>query len=452
MIISPLTISNVSSYVDRLKQGGGNAHGNTFDIKKVNKSIGSKFSELLDDPMVQMGQAGSIQNFLGIGSGKDANEMTALDSAMLGSMNLINAKALCTLTKVLGDEQNPFASMFRTISAPEGNALRMPVNRSTSPTVSPDTYAQISALLNESGMGGMGGVGGMDIVNELEAIRALQQPANAKQPASRSKDRQVTGTEPVSANDAAGITDAADVLDPTDLFDPVNMTDHSDRAGQIDGTPFDTRVGRAPSRLGSLAALFESGGDGGIAAIGFDRRGGTSYGKYQMSSRAGTVDGFINYLDSHAPDIASQLKKAGRANTGSRFGNMPETWKGIASTQPKRFEDLQDKFIHSNNFSPAFKAISKAMNLQHMNPAMQEVLFSTAVQHGPRGAVRIFAKAFGRTGGYEEGKEASFIRNVYKIRQTQFSDSSEGVQRAVQGRLGDELRMALSMLEQSDHA
>ncbi|MBA4357411.1 MAG: hypothetical protein C0405_06760, partial [Desulfovibrio sp.] len=44
--------------------------------------------------------------------------------------------------------------------------------------------------------------------------------------------------------------------------------------------------------LGSMAALFES-GDKGAAAIGYDRTGGTSYGTFQISSRAGTMNRFL---------------------------------------------------------------------------------------------------------------------------------------------------------------
>ncbi|UZP66337.1 chitosanase [Desulfovibrio mangrovi] len=397
MNVNPLAMGQITSYIDRLKQGGGQSGGNPFGLNKLNKTVGSRFDELLNDPMVQMGNGDAVQSFLGIGAGKNAGDMSALESAMFGSMNLTNVKALATLTKVLGDESNPFASMFRTMRAPEGDAIRMAV---TSPQISLADKAgplgQVEAALGR-----------------MQAEVAAVEKGNA--------DATATGGGGNTVGTAAQSVGATHRQ--TESFRP-----------------------------GALAALFESGADGGISAIGYDRRGGTSYGKYQLSSRAGTMDAFIRYLDGQAPDIASQLKKAGRANTGSRFGAMPTAWKQVAQTQPERFEALQDKFVHSNHFSPAFRAISKAMQLDSMPQALQEVLFSTAVQHGPTGAVRIFAKAFGRTGGYEEGKEAAFIRNVYSIRQRQFTSSTNSVQTAVQGRLGDELRMALSMLERGDIA
>ncbi len=419
MLISPISMNAVSTFVDRLKQQGGDSgHGDGFGLKKVGSPLGSRFAELLNDPMVQMGNTDAVQNFLGLGTGKDSGDMSALEGAMFGSMNLTNVKALATLTKVLGDDQNPFASMFRTLSAPEGNALRMPVSPPPGSTAmqGASPIAEMEAAMRSVMETEGGQASAMDTATSLAQVRT---PAAHGQPIRSATAEAVTNPAQLQAVQEPQATQPAQAADPA-------------------------------HRLGALAAQFESGSRGGITAIGYDRRGGTSYGKYQMSSRAGTMDAFLKYLDNHAPDMAAQLKKAGRANTGSRFGAMPTAWKQLADAQPGRFEALQDRFIHSNNFSPAFRAISKAMHVDEMNPALKEVLFSTAVQHGPTGAVRIFAKAFGRTGGFEEGQEADFIRNVYRIRQGQFASSSHGVQNAVQGRLGDELRMALSMLEQSD--
>lgn len=423
MLISPISMNTVTTYLDRLKQGGGRSGGQLPEMHKTGRSLGSRFAELMDDPMVQMGQTDAVKDFLGIGDGKKGDDMSSIDSAIFGSMDLTNVKALATLTRVLGDEQNPFASMFRGMGVPEGNELRM--------AVTPPPVASRSTMVSimDQAATAVDGVGDTSGRTAFEASQAMQQAEH--QAALGRADGSV-------ATDQAG---QAQPVPHSEKTESVDSPSHLGAAADSERTP-----------LGSLAALFESGADGGIQAIGYDRRGGTSYGKFQLSSRAGTMDAFIRYLDSHAPDMASHLKAAGRANTGSRFGAMPTAWKQLAASQPARFEQLQDSFIHSNNFYPAFKAVSRAMQLDDMNPALQEVLFSTAVQHGPTGAVRIFAKAFGRTGGYVDGMEADFIRNVYRVRQGQFDSSSSGVQTAVRGRLGDELRMALSMLEQTDMA
>lgn len=215
--------------------------------------------------------------------------------------------------------------------------------------------------------------------------------------------------------------------------------------------------------LGTLAAQFESGRDG-IAAIGYDRGGGTSYGKYQIASKVGSMDAFIDYLETAAPDVAKKLNAAGPSNTGSRTGKMPTVWKDIAAAEPERFEELQEQFIQASHYIPALGAISKATGIDpgDMPAAMHEVIFSTAVQHGPGGASRIFSRAFNQAGEAVEKQSASgvnvatskalgeaLIKSVYNIRSGQFTASSASVRGAVQNRLRTEMNMALTMLREN---
>ena len=179
--------------------------------------------------------------------------------------------------------------------------------------------------------------------------------------------------------------------------------------------------------LGSLAARFESGSDG-VAAIGYDRHGGTSYGKFQLSSRAGTMDGFVSFLGKEAPALGKRLAAAGPANTGGRSGGMPKVWKEIAAENPALFEELQTRFVHNNHFQPAVLEVGKRTGLDFnaMSPAMREVLWSTAVQHGVNGAARLFTRAVNQLG--EEGVSATkgetfekaLITKVYDLRSGQF--------------------------------
>ena len=210
--------------------------------------------------------------------------------------------------------------------------------------------------------------------------------------------------------------------------------------------------------VGTLAAKFESGSEG-IAAIGYDRHGGTSYGKFQLSSRAGTMGNFINYLEEKAPDMAKKLAAAGSSNTGRRTGKMPEAWKELAAAEPQRFEELQDDFIRKSHFEPAMQNIAESTGIafEKMPAALQEVVFSTAVQHGPSGAARIIAKAVDRVGaGKLQTAQASpenikragrdLIKQIYSIRAGQFVSSTERVQAAAKSRLNNEMHEALNML------
>ena len=199
-------------------------------------------------------------------------------------------------------------------------------------------------------------------------------------------------------------------------------------------------------KLGILSARFESGSEG-IAAIGYDRTGGTSYGKYQIASKPGSMDNFLQFLDGAAPDLASKLREAGPADTGGRKGGMPTAWREIAEQQPERFAALQEQFIRDTHYTPALAAVRQAgFNTDEFSPALKEVLWSTSVQHGPTGAARIFIRAAERA-DTSHTREKDLIRSVYANRAGQFKSSTDSVRAAVQQRLQEEQHLALAMTE-----
>lgn len=206
------------------------------------------------------------------------------------------------------------------------------------------------------------------------------------------------------------------------------------------------RPGATP--LGRLSALFES-GDHGVHAIGWDPRGGTSYGKYQMSSLMGTVGRFIAFLDERAPHWAERLRAAGAANTGGVLGPMPREWKHIAREDPSRFERLQDSFIHSQYYSPTVLAISAetGLDVNAHPPAMREVLWSTAVLHGPTGGAEIFIEAARRVRD-QPGRcyNQALLEEVFRERARRISRSGNPKEDVLRRRLEMEKDLALAML------
>jgi hypothetical protein len=201
---------------------------------------------------------------------------------------------------------------------------------------------------------------------------------------------------------------------------------------------------------GKLSAQYESGSRG-IGAIGYDRVGGTSYGKYQISSRQGSFSRFLSFLAGKAPELAERLRNAGAADTGGRRGAVPEEWQAIAAEQPERFEKLQEGFIRNDYYEPALAGVSEKLGLRELSHPLREVLWSTAVQHGPAGALLLFEQAVRRLAG--QGKnpdnERALIETVYSLRKTRFTSSSPEVQAAVSRRFDQESRQALAMLEES---
>ena len=217
----------------------------------------------------------------------------------------------------------------------------------------------------------------------------------------------------------------------------------------VGSAPVDSQDVHVP---GKLSARFESGEDG-VGAIGYDRVGGTSYGKYQIASRIGTMDRFLDYLDTNAPAWAERLREAGPADTGSRSGAMPVEWKALAAEDPVRFGQLQHDFIAGETYRPARDMILGQTGLDFDNapPALREVLWSTSVQHGATGAARIFNKVIDRfvDSGRNEDFNATLIKGVYDTRKGQFGSSTKRVQQAVANRMDTEKRLALNMLNQT---
>lgn len=290
-----------------------------------------------------------------------------------------------------------------------------------------------------------------------QALRPLEwgaRPDMATSPFRRSRAASATGEE-CADSDSAVSPEERRILEAT-LFEPLagqtRGANHAPHSGQVsEGRERQQTVAAQDdcADFSELSAQFESGALG-AAAVGYDRTGGTSYGLYQIASKTGTMDSFLGFLDSAAPDIAKRLRAAGPADTGSKEGAMPDAWRAIANQSPKRFADLQRDFIRQSHFDPAARGVLERTGVdpREMSQAVQEVLWSTAVQHGATGAARLFERAVDKAGpDTAEGFEARLIEQVYDERATQFGSSTKRVQAAVDNRFRAEKQLALLMLQ-----
>lgn len=183
--------------------------------------------------------------------------------------------------------------------------------------------------------------------------------------------------------------------------------------------------------LGGLSAKYESGSKG-SEAVGYDSTGGTSYGKYQIASKTGTMNKFMEYLKDKNPEAYAQLKAAGPADSGQN-GQFAQTWKGLASSG--KLGTAEHDFIKQTHFDPAFQGIEdKGLRDQVSgSKALQDVLWSTSVQHGGAGASAIMNKVYKPGMSQEELTDA-----VYAERSKKFGRSTPAVQAAVAKRMEDE--------------
>mgnify|MGYP000094325448 CR=1 FL=1 len=201
----------------------------------------------------------------------------------------------------------------------------------------------------------------------------------------------------------------------------------------------------ATAGLGSLSAGFESGSGGG-GASGDDPGGGTSYGIYQIASRPGTMGRFIDFLDREAPAWAERLRAAGEADTGGTAGEMPRVWQAIAAEDSTELERLQHAFIAATHYRPAAQQMEAAgLRMTERSEALQEALWSTAVQHGPGGAVRIFRSALSQVGA--GAADASIIEQVYALRAETADGHAPALASALRNRFRAEKRQVLGMLQ-----
>jgi murein DD-endopeptidase MepM/ murein hydrolase activator NlpD len=201
--------------------------------------------------------------------------------------------------------------------------------------------------------------------------------------------------------------------------------------------------------LGTLSAKYETGGRGpGTVSTGKGDPGGVSYGSYQMASKTGTVKRFVTQpgfpwlTDFH----------------NLTAGSAPFTacWKRIAAQQTDPFQRAQHDFIKKSHYDLlAAKILTEdGLDVNKRSRAVQDVIWSTAVQHG--GATPIVHRAIAKVTvpRSDRSYDEHLIRAIYGERGRKkadgnlayFSKSSPSVQRGVSNRFKNELQDALAML------
>jgi hypothetical protein len=170
--------------------------------------------------------------------------------------------------------------------------------------------------------------------------------------------------------------------------------------------------------------------------------GGASYGLYQLTKNTGSAQSFVNYLRVANPTIYELF--AGKTVGSTDFD---KAWKRAASVGS--FEKYQHDFIQQRFYSPAVASIKKSTGLDVNNRsiAVQNAIWSTAVQHGQSGANKILRNA----GVTPSMSDAEIIRRVYQERSANngkkyFPSSSEAVRKGVVNRFKSELKDAFKML------
>lgn len=204
--------------------------------------------------------------------------------------------------------------------------------------------------------------------------------------------------------------------------------------------------------LGKLSEKYETGGRGcGTVSGGQGDAGGRSYGSYQMTSKpgGGTVARFVTQ-----PDFAFR----------SRFKNLTPgsadftaVWKDLATNQGDQFQDSQHEFIKRTHFDPLVQKIlnEDEVDITERSHALQDVIWSTAVQHGGGSSIVHRAMARVKVSPDDPDFDAKLISAIYAERGKKngdgvlvnFSRNSLKVQQGVAKRFQQEEKDALAMLK-----
>ena len=160
----------------------------------------------------------------------------------------------------------------------------------------------------------------------------------------------------------------------------------------------------AAPRLGAIAERYESGGRGpGTVSTGAGDPGGVSYGVYQLSSNAGTLQKFL------ANEGKSYAGELGTGIGGERFNTA---WKAIAARDPQGFRAAQHAFIDRTHYQPAVAGVKAAtgLDLSSRHAAVREATWSTSVQHG--GAQGVLNAAIRKTDAQVDRSSADYDRTL----------------------------------------
>lgn len=202
-------------------------------------------------------------------------------------------------------------------------------------------------------------------------------------------------------------------------------------------------------KLGGLSRKYECGNRGpGTIAHNAGDLGGASYGSYQIATNTGTMRQFLNGLRTSNPDYYAQLSGSAPGTAG-----FDQAWRALAQSDPQGFEAAQHQFIQTTHYDAARGRLGSrvpGLDVSQRSGAVQDVLWSTAVQHGPGGAANVFSRALAGTDASQLSDE-EIIRRVYDERGAgggtrYFSGSSAGVRQSVVNRFAHEREDALQML------
>ena len=214
--------------------------------------------------------------------------------------------------------------------------------------------------------------------------------------------------------------------------------------GKVDSAKLKTKLGKGDisgERLGAVSQSFESGNRGvGTISSGKGDHGGQSYGKHQMTAK--TMTRFLN---------SEQGKKYKNQFEGLKPGTAQfnERYKQVVHVDGNGFANAQKSFIDKEYYGVAHADILKktGMDVNKRGRALQELVYSTAVQYGPQRIGSWLNSLYGKK--VVDMSDAAIITAIqnYKIKNNDvlMKSSSADVRKGVANRAKTEKEMLLNI-------
>ena len=193
-------------------------------------------------------------------------------------------------------------------------------------------------------------------------------------------------------------------------------------------------------RLGILSEKYEGGGPATIST-GEGDSGGVSYGTYQLATNTGSAAAFVEWLQTQPDGLNAGAMLSQFAPGSDEFS---EQWRWLANNCDE-FGDLQDRYVKPRYYDAALTtAIDEGLTAD-LPFALQAVLFSNAIQHGPYWAGRLLAESY-------DQDPKMWISNVYdtKLSDLSWSSGAPSLRPGLFNRWENEKQDALQLLAGGD--
>ena len=149
-------------------------------------------------------------------------------------------------------------------------------------------------------------------------------------------------------------------------------------------------------------------GNGGTISTGHGDAGGISYGICQYSSKAGTADALVDWMEEKHPEYFKFFEEKGNPKAGTKaFG---EAWTNAYNHNNREFENIQMEYALKYIVEPSYEMVKDKFGVDMKSSrSLEEAIISTAVQFGKGGVEDLFEKMEQKSKA--SGKELSELDN-----------------------------------------